>query len=228
MSKQLVSKELSHWNRGLYLHERNSTLENLNEEINGGTSCYIEDWCKRTGIPKKFILNRLENDGLDESSFQKIISMKEHPNVLQEERWMKLLEEIFSNKYIKVDDNDLDSNQLNNHMFLDFVRPFLEWTKTEISKSFEQIEENYTSKVDKVAIQCNILNAVCRNLIMLAGRVLVYELNLARIEKKLHGETSEERFEYFVENYITRKEDIYKILLKYPVLARLMVQTAER
>lgn len=228
MSKQLLSKELSHWSRGLYLHERTSILGDLKEGINGAASSYIEDWCKKTGIPKKFISNRLENDGLDESSFQKIIMMKENPNVLKEESWMKILEEIFSNKYIEVDDNDLDSNQLNNHMFLDFVRPFLEWTKTEVSKSFEQIEESYTSKVDKVAIQCNILNAVCRNLIMLAGRVLVYELNLARIEKKLHGETSEERFEYFVENYITRKEDIYKILLKYPVLARLMVQTAER
>ena len=228
MSKQLLSKKLSPWNRGLYLHERSVKSLEINEEINEEINHYIEEWYKRTGIPQRFIVKRLANDGLDENSFKKIISAKESPNALKEENWMKLLEEIFSKEHMRIDENDLDSSELNNHMFLDFVRPFLEWTKTEISKSFKQIKDNYTSKVNEMAIQRNILNAVCRNLITLAGRVLIYELNLARLEKRLHGETPEKRFEYFVENCIRRKEDIYKILSKYPVLARMMVQTAER
>ncbi|MEY8348873.1 type 2 lanthipeptide synthetase LanM family protein [Bacillus cereus] len=228
MSKLLLSKELSPWNRGLYLHERSVKCQEINQEMNEEINHYIKEWYKRTGIPQRFVAKRLANDGLDENSFRKIISTKEIPNALKEERWMELLEEIFSKEHIRVDDNDLDSSELNSHMFLDFIRPFLEWTKTEISKSFEQIEDNYTSKINEMAIQRNILTAVCRNLITLAGRVLIYELNLARLEKRLHGETPEKRFEYFVEKFITRKEDIYKILSKYPVLARLMVQTAER
>ncbi|WP_432837563.1 type 2 lanthipeptide synthetase LanM family protein [Dactylosporangium sp. CA-092794] len=60
----------------------------------------------------------------------------------------------------------------------------------------------------------------------LAGRTLVLELNVLRLQGRLHGETPAERFWSFVEHFAGRagREALFA---EYPVLARLLVQRAE-
>lgn len=58
-------------------------------------------------------------------------------------------------------------------------------------------------------------------------RTLVLELNVARIQGHLRGETPEQRFEYFLQQ-LAQPEQMLTLLAEYPVLARQMVETIER
>src|SRR5690606_3020557 len=64
---------------------------------------------------------------------------------------------------------------------------------------------------------------VYQNLLSLSCQTLILELNIKRIHQELIGSTKEDRFNYFISNYITEPNDILTLLKKYPVLGRLMV-----
>jgi len=55
------------------------------------------------------------------------------------------------------------------------------------------------------------------------GRVTVLELNVARLQKVLKGDTASERFSIFVER-LQRPEVMLALLQEYPVLARRMIE----
>lgn len=59
------------------------------------------------------------------------------------------------------------------------------------------------------------------------SRTLVLELNVARVQGKLSGATSASRFESFVEQ-LRQPDAVEALLREYPVLARLLVEEAQR
>ncbi|WP_431918606.1 type 2 lanthipeptide synthetase LanM family protein [Nonomuraea jabiensis] len=65
-----------------------------------------------------------------------------------------------------------------------------------------------------------------RQLVSLASRVLVLELNVARVRGELHGDSAEERFRSFATRLATR-EGLAGLLSEYVVLARLLAQCAD-
>ncbi|GHE35220.1 lanthionine synthetase [Streptosporangium violaceochromogenes] len=66
-----------------------------------------------------------------------------------------------------------------------------------------------------------------RNLVDLASRTLVLELNVLRVSGRLEGDTPQERFADFVRRF-RRPEALATLCQEYPVLARLLAQEAER
>ncbi|GAA4193669.1 type 2 lanthipeptide synthetase LanM family protein [Streptosporangium oxazolinicum] len=60
-----------------------------------------------------------------------------------------------------------------------------------------------------------------------ASRTLVLELNVMRVSRRLEGATPEERFADFV-RWFRRPEALAALCEEYPVLARLLAQTADR
>jgi type 2 lantibiotic biosynthesis protein LanM len=61
-------------------------------------------------------------------------------------------------------------------------------------------------------------------LLTLINRTMVLELNVARLQNRLQGETPEERFGHFIDLLRTPDEAL-RIFLEYPVLARHLVDT---
>ncbi|MGW4640582.1 type 2 lanthipeptide synthetase LanM family protein [Sphaerisporangium sp. NPDC004334] len=66
-----------------------------------------------------------------------------------------------------------------------------------------------------------------QRLAALAARTLVLELNVMRVARRLAGETPEERFAGFVRHF-RRPEALAALCEEYPVLARLLAETADR
>jgi len=58
-------------------------------------------------------------------------------------------------------------------------------------------------------------------------KTFVLELNVARVEGCLRGDTSEERFQYFL-RHLCQPEGMPQLLEEYPVLARLLVEAIDR
>ena len=61
----------------------------------------------------------------------------------------------------------------------------------------------------------------------LSLRTLILEVNVARLEQKLEGDTPEARFEHFSQ-LISQPEPLTQLLKEYPVLAREIFRTTER
>src|SRR5262249_43671383 len=61
-----------------------------------------------------------------------------------------------------------------------------------------------------------------RELIVMLSRTMILELNVARLEGLLKGETAEERFQSFIER-LSRPDIAFAILQEYPVLGRQVV-----
>jgi type 2 lantibiotic biosynthesis protein LanM len=76
-----------------------------------------------------------------------------------------------------------------------------------------------------------IANAFLPNLIMLLSlainRTMVLELNVARLQGRLHGETPEERFQDFIQQ-MRQKQALQALLEEYPVLARQIIIIIDR
>ncbi|WP_257349958.1 type 2 lanthipeptide synthetase LanM family protein [Pseudalkalibacillus decolorationis] len=213
------------WKRGLYLHERGV----------GSNPSYDHDidqemiWYKRTGLPISQAEFRLLGDGLNQEEFKCILMEKDNPSVNGEIRWGEKLEEIFNGQHLYMKDVHFENEELHNLEFLAFVQPFLKYAKLSVSETYQKWNAKHTSfRMEESVIQESVMKATCEGLLTLSMRVLIYELNLARIEGLLNGETPELRYEDFIDNHITNYKDIYRLLSKYPVLARLMVETTER
>jgi type 2 lantibiotic biosynthesis protein LanM len=77
----------------------------------------------------------------------------------------------------------------------------------------------------------NVINEVLSDLVkkinQLSYRMLILELNIARESGQLYGETSEERFDYFVQTILNSEEYRNNLANEYPVLIRSIVQTIE-
>ncbi|MBX5451288.1 type 2 lanthipeptide synthetase LanM family protein [Thermogemmatispora sp.] len=76
-----------------------------------------------------------------------------------------------------------------------------------------------------------VLDLLARNipglLLPLIARAIVLELHVARVQGRLRGNTSEERFQYFLEQ-LSEREATLDFLQEYVVLARLATETLER
>jgi type 2 lantibiotic biosynthesis protein LanM len=74
--------------------------------------------------------------------------------------------------------------------------------------------------LDLSALETALFTSLAGQLIPLISRTIVLELNIARLQGRLPGDTSEERFENFVRSLTDHGLDI---LQEYPVLARQLV-----
>ena len=81
--------------------------------------------------------------------------------------------------------------------------------------------------IDPTTIEDILFTDVPRQLFALLGRTMVLELNVARVEGRLEGSTSEDRFQSFVQS-IRKPEIANRIMREYPALAVQLTNHLER
>ncbi len=225
MSHQLASTDNAFraWNRGLYLHER---LLGKKVEVE---ETQADDWFKKTGLPHDQRKRRLAEDGLTPGDFESILAGKDNPIAKEKADWIQTMTEIFNGSHLLQKDIEFENEDVHNKEFLTFVQPFLKFISLEISTTYKAWKKQFEDvPFTEAVIQSSLLKAAGESLLTLSMRVLIYELNLMRIKGCLIGETPEDRFVDFIKRYTKDEKDIYTLLNKYPVLARLMVETSCR
>jgi type 2 lantibiotic biosynthesis protein LanM len=80
---------------------------------------------------------------------------------------------------------------------------------------------------NRETIEDILLSYLYNNLINMISRVLILELNVARLKGELNGDTPKERFNQFLD-YIHRKDFIIAIFKEYPILLRLIVECTNK
>ncbi len=110
---------------------------------------------------------------------------------------------------------------------LDSVEPLLRNALERLKAGIVTLATTYTTPPFDPDTIATLLFAQLPDLLLAKmSRTLALELNVARVEGRLQGDTPEERFHDFVQN-ISRKEGILPLLEEYSSLARILVEDVE-
>jgi type 2 lantibiotic biosynthesis protein LanM len=176
----------------------------------------------------EIFVQRLAADGLDTKRFQRILSAS--GNVLQQRHatpppWMVEVGAAYSKQAATVVDLPPGEEILG---FLELVQPLVDRACLRLSEAIEQLVDVSPSlPFDPETIEGVLLVNLADPLLLRLGRTLALELNVARLQGLLMGETSEERYERFLAR-LRQPQNALAILAEYPVLARQLTTCIEQ
>ncbi len=173
------------------------------------------------------LARRLADEGLDESSFERLLAEPAEEvgaRLLARPRWLTELAEAFSGPPPTVEPLPLPAGLRDDPVagFLELVRPLIERARGRLRAGLA-IHRETGSPFSVEEAERLATEPLAYRLLPVLARTLVLELNVARVQGLLTGETAEERFAAFVER-LRRPEVALGVLAEYPVLARLAAE----
>ncbi len=233
--------ESSTWYSAISLTERIAVLHNgINETRNSNIDTElaqrrIEKWKSQNPFTTESVFaQRLAMDGIKEEEF--LVLLGESAEVLRSRCpnipvWLVELTQAFMHSNYSKDWSIVESEELEKHKqigFLFAIEPL-------IDRGFENLDAGIQKLMitqahlpfDSSAISKLLFDNLKNQLLMLLTRTMVLELNIARLQGVLHGDTSESRFESFLER-LKQPELVIPILEEYPVLARQIIICIDR
>jgi type 2 lantibiotic biosynthesis protein LanM len=174
-----------------------------------------ERWRREADLVEDTLFaERLALDGLTSASFLRILA---EPAAGLRRRadgpppWLQTLARTFSQPSPPLPVRDLG--------VLELLRPLIADASSRVLLELRRLAEGAPGLLDAEAVSAPLLTTLLRRLRWACERTLALELQIGRIEGKLAGETSEERFRSFV-GILARPAAALEILQRYPVLAR--------
>lgn len=180
---------------------------------------------------------RLRSAGLGLDEFQSLLAEKEAAGVPRARDpesygWYLTLDEIRRGQYEDVELQEMiwtnPDGSKGQGPFIGFLLPFLKSGIGRYRDGLDRIESRggRTPKAPLVTdqVEFRLMAALNELLTKQCSSTLILELNVARLRGQLEGETPQERFRYFSEEFLTT-EKVLELLEEYPVLARLLCLT---
>jgi type 2 lantibiotic biosynthesis protein LanM len=224
----------SDWYKALTLSERASALARSpgrNAEADDALADRrLDRWREQEPFSQDgYFARRLALDGLTEAGLHTLLG---EPTAAVREResaspaWLLTLEEAFRRPAPET--FPAVPSESPSIGFLDAVRPLLDTAYSRLVDGIREIGKRYPGSPFDASTAGPLLAAnLPSSLLLRMSRTMVLELQLARRQGQLAGETPEERFRSFVESLRT-PEVALAILRQYPVLARMVVETLDR
>jgi type 2 lantibiotic biosynthesis protein LanM len=176
-------------------------------------------------------VERLTSDGLSEEEFEYLLG--EPTEALQERfatspAWIQKLHAAFEASI------DVSSLRIRGGEQMPIVVNLLKPLRPLFVQSLQRLHEGIillSQEHEKVPFDGQTLGDLClpdllNRLFPIFSKTLTLELNIARLQDKLTGETAEERFNSFIEQ-LCEPEAFLSFLEDYPVLARQLVTTTD-
>ena len=167
---------------------------------------------------------RLAADNITEEEFLRLLtesdrSIQKRYHICPD--WLKELEKTFSDFYARKPAAYYSEYQSVESLgFLTVIEPLIYQGCKNLHQKVQILAQTQANLPFNVATVEEILFAnLPDRLLKLIGRTLVLELNVARMEGKLKGDTPEARFHSFIES-LRQPEVALNLLQEYPVLAR--------
>ncbi|HXI04468.1 MAG TPA: type 2 lanthipeptide synthetase LanM family protein, partial [Candidatus Saccharimonadales bacterium] len=177
---------------------------------------------------------RLACDGLDENSFARVVGST--PDAFQaaldgSPAWLEELSEGLATGPEAARESgtapDLPGRDAGAG-FLSLVRPLVDRAISRLIAGIAPLARSQPALLpDAGRTAAELAKVLPGRLLPILDRTLVLELNVARLEGLLAGQTPEARFRQFVKR-LQNRETALALLLEYPVMARLVVETLER
>ncbi|EOQ04705.1 type 2 lantibiotic biosynthesis protein LanM [Bacillus cereus VDM021] len=217
------------WGDALYLDER---YKQFDVSVRAGISYdpdsilteeSMEKWLDKYSDDEQLLRDRIEAEGMKMDQFKSLLFAQQFCYEVSNCEWYLELKSIFKNdiqcelsKYVHFNTEEIP--------FFEFYKPFLKRT---IQVMEEQLgdEEDWIGKRRVIGL---VMKIVADKTFHLSAKTLIYELNKSRLNDELQGSESKQRYWNFVQDKISDPEDILKLLLDYPVLARVLAENVKR
>ena len=112
--------------------------------------------------------------------------------------------------------------------FLEVFGPLIQQTRSRLSTLLHGVlHEHSDAPCDPTTLEALLYENLLGQLLPMVMRIMILELNVARVQGLLQGDTAEERFQSFI-NHITQPAHGTALLQEYPVLGRLVVESLDR
>jgi type 2 lantibiotic biosynthesis protein LanM len=209
------------WIDSLLLHERKAILGILTARSTGRdhekASNRLLRWRSQTPFRSDSSFHmRLQTDGLNEEHLAWILAdippTAHQDSSLNAPDWPNALLQIYG----RVGQNRKAGERLK---FDTFVMPLVDWVDSIITIQLDTISSPAFDEEGRQVFRLAVRRQVRRETLDLSYRVLVLELNIARVTEKLKGVDATERFCEFCQ-WLNTEEGAVQILQEYPVLSR--------
>ncbi|WP_437314675.1 type 2 lanthipeptide synthetase LanM family protein [Sorangium sp. So ce385] len=183
-----------------------------------------ERWRERCCLDEERFLRRLSAEGFDASSFGRLLAVRE---ALREDAgpaaqpgegapgWQALLDDVLRG-WDRLCEEDRDLAREPAAPFAPALHPFIAHGLGRIERSLPPIPG---LDLRERSLRRALFQELARRLDRACRRVLVLELNVARLEERLDGETAEARFQHYC-SLLGRRAEWEKLLSEYQVMAR--------
>jgi type 2 lantibiotic biosynthesis protein LanM len=232
------------WYRAMTLTERTALLKEhssaqspLFPADDEGARQRLQHWKGQLPFNKDgYFEQRLAQDGLTEDDLLALLAgsseaPRTHISTLPS--WLQTLMNAFESLQSEQDANVMLSllqteRDLDVAAYLVTLRPLIKDSVTRLQAGLHALSQKYPYlPFDPVAMLPLLVKHLPARLLPRLIRTCVLELNVARVEGRLEGETPQERFRYFLQQ-LCQLEGILPLLEEYSVLARRLVESLER
>ncbi len=174
-----------------------------------------------------------ERLALDDTDLEELLAILAEPAELIQARsqglpdWLAELKQIFSTPAFFQEVFPWCQAQMlrSKQTFLPVLSPFLAWGTQHLQAGMDALHADYPDAPWQTeALGDALLAYLAGRLLALANRVFTLELNIARLEGRLTGETPDERFQSFL-TQTGQRERLLALLEEYAPLARLLMVT---
>jgi len=167
-----------------------------------------------------YFAQRLALDGIDEERLLHILAEPVeslHARLSQSPAWLLELAEAFAQPASGLVSPPPSEEMLG---FLDLIQPLVDQACDRLSAGVDALADQWPKlPFDPETVIDVLLMNLPGPLLTRLGRTMVLELNVARLQGTLDGDTPKERFQSFIRR-LRQPEEAIAILAEYPVLAR--------
>ena len=229
---QVLSQD-PNWCKAATVLERIASLDNDRASRNAAVNVDLAErlmkrWRSQAPFAtESYFAQRLATDGISESDL--FVCLGERIEALYarlagDQPWLERLSRAFSRppalEPLPLPETLRDQDIVG---FLNIVEPLLYQAIARVQVGAAALARAYEHPPFNYAAVARLLFAgLPQQLLAMLGRTLVLELNVARLQGVLQGETAQQRFHHFVER-LRSPEIAIALLREYPVLARQLV-----
>lgn len=222
------------WYQATTLSERLALFrDRLSQPVTGETEKAeqrLKQWKNQPPFHKfpQSFTQRLEADGLTEDEFFALLALPAEEIQAAHTTPPQWLEEFIS-AFASPESHarfELITQKMNSSQNLAFLRPIRAWLERAFGRlevGVQKLQSTYKRlPFDPQTIEVLLFTRLLLLLRLQLTKVMVLELNVARVQGALQGETPEERFDFFFQQF-EQPEKIFTLFEEYPVLARQVV-----
>ncbi|MDY7226231.1 type 2 lanthipeptide synthetase LanM family protein [Hyalangium rubrum] len=227
------------WKKATFLHERAMAEAGGSERQSEAALQQAEQrasaWRQVMSVDEPVLEERLRSIGLSREDFLRVLASEEQAEgSAPGEPWERLIQEVLEDRYAGEPLPDSLQAPVSANAaglpFSGFFQPFLRLGAARLRAGLAALQARQASGEPLVApeLEATLLEGLMQRLHELASRVLILELNVARMMDQLSGSTPRERFHHFSTVRLQEPGVRAALLEEYPVLARLMATSLER
>lgn len=187
----------------------------------------IAYWKNGFADSEKLFLKHLQIHNMNEDQLYQLMASDQF-DLEESEEWVSIaskLEDFYKKPDLpEILKKIIQSSPSEPIMFFNFIVPNLAIAINQLNQKISQIDHQGHPLLFSDQVFFELIKNLGESLLKICYRTLVLQLNIARLDGKLKGDSPQERYTYFSNQFLTQFSFVQEIYNQYPVMLRLMCQ----